>query len=118
MILSRKSIKYFQSFHSRILQSMDRHQVKTPYLIKGDNFFKKYECLRSVWAQGSSIKWACENFNIPRFSFHEAEKSFIQYGLPGLLSFSDSSKQFPDLEQLSLLVKKSRSSLSYIYRKN
>jgi len=97
---------------------MDRHQVKTPYLIKGDNFFKKYECLRSVWAQGSSIKWACENFNIPRFSFHEAEKSFIQYGLPGLLSFSDSSKQFPDLEQLSLLVKKSRSSLSYIYRKN
>ncbi len=113
MILSRKSIKYFQSLHSRILQSMAKHQAKTPYLNEGDNFFKKYECLRSVWTQTSSIKWACANFNIPRSSFHEAEKSFIQYGLPGLLSFSDSSKQFPDLEQLSLLVKKSRSSLSY-----
>lgn len=113
MILSGKSIKYFQSLQSRILQTMDRHQAKTPYLVKGDNFLKKYECLRSVWAQGSSIKWACANFNIPRSSFHEAEKSFIQYGLPGLLSFSNNSKQFPDLEQLSLLVKKSRPSLSY-----
>ena len=76
MILSRKSIKYFQSLYSRILQTMAKHQAKNPYLIKGDNFFKKYECLLSVWTQTSSIKWACANFNIPRSSFHEVEKSF------------------------------------------
>jgi hypothetical protein len=41
-----------------------------------------------------------------RSSFYETEKRFIQNGLPGLLFFSDSSKQYPDLEQLSLLAKK------------
>ena len=113
MILSKKSVKYFQSLHSRVLQSMAKHQAKTPYLIESDDFFIKYECLRSVWAQDSSIKSACENFNMSRSSFYETEKRFVQNGLPGLLFFSDSSKQYPDLEQLSLLAKKSRPSLSY-----
>ena len=113
MILSNKSLKYFQSLHSRILQSMAKHQVKTPYLIAGDEFFIKYECLRSVWTHSSSIKSACKNFNMSRSSFYETEKRFIKNGMPGLLFFSDSCKQYPDLEQLSLLVKKSRPSLSY-----
>ena len=113
MILSKKSLKYFQSLHSRILQSMAKHQAKTPYLIEGDDFFIKYECLRSVWTQSSSIKSACKSFNLSRSSFYETEKCFIKNGLPGLLFFSDSCKQYPDLEQLSLLVKKSRPSLSY-----
>ena len=113
MILSKKSIEYFQSLHSRILQSMAKHQAKTPYFIEGEDFFKNYECLRSVWTQRSSIKSACESFNISRSCFYEMEKRFIQNGLPGLLFFSDSCKQYPDLEQLSLLAKKSRPSLSY-----
>lgn len=113
MILSDNSIEYFRSLHSRILQSMVRHQVKTPYLFEGEAFFDQYECLRSVWTQTSSIKSACEKFNISRSSFYELEKRFVIFGLPGLLSFSDSFRQHPDLEQLCLLAKISRPSLSY-----
>ena len=113
MILSDNSIEYFRSLHSRILQSMAKHQVKTPYLFEDEVFFDQYECLRSVWTQTSSIKSACDKFNISRSSFYELEKRFVNYGLPGLLSFSDSSRQHPDLEQLCLLAKTSRPSLSY-----
>ena len=56
MILSNNSIEYFRSLHSRILQSMARHQVKTPYWFDDEVFFNQYECLRSVWSQTSSIK--------------------------------------------------------------
>jgi len=113
MILSKTSIKYFQSLHSRILQSMAKNQVKTPYSFNAENFFKQYECLRGVWTQTSSIKSACAKYNISRSFFYELEKRFINFGSPGLLFFSDSSRQHPDLEQLSLLVKQSRPSLSY-----
>ncbi len=113
MILSNNSIEYFRSLHSRILQSMARHQVKTPYWFDDEVFFNQYECLRSVWSQTSSIKSACKKFNVSRSSFYEWEKRFVNYGLPGLLFFSDSSRQHPDLEQLCLLAKTGRPSLSY-----
>jgi len=113
MILSNNSIEYFRSLHSRILQSMARHQVKTPYLFEDEVFFNQYECLRRVWTQTSSIKSACDEFNVSRSSFYELEKRFVNYGLPGLLFFSDSSRQHPDLEQLCLLAKTARPSLSY-----
>lgn len=113
MILSNNSIEYFRSLHSRILQSMARHQVKTPYLFEDEVFFNQYECLRRVWTQTSSIKSACDEFNVSRSSFYELEKRFVNYGLPGLLFFSDSSRQHPDLEQLCLLAKTGRPSLSY-----
>ena len=105
MILSNNSIEYFRSLHSRILQSMARHQVKTPYWFEDEVFFNQYECLRSVWSQTSSIKSACDKFNVSRSSFYQWEKRFVKYGLPGLLFFSDSSRQYPDLEQLCLLAK-------------
>ncbi|KPA15653.1 hypothetical protein MHK_004137 [Candidatus Magnetomorum sp. HK-1] len=118
MIISKKSKKYFKSLGSRVLQSMVKYQSKTPYFYKDDIFFNQYECLRSVWADNLSIKSACENFNISRSSFYETEKRFLTYGLLGLFSFSESCQQHPDLEQLTLLIKKARPSLSYtsIYR--
>jgi len=113
MILSNNSIEYFRSIYSRILQAMAKHQVKTPYLYEDEAFFNQYECLRSVWAQTSSIKSACDRFNVSRSFFYELEKRFVNYGLPGVLFFSDSSRQHPDLEHLCLLAKTGRPSLSY-----
>jgi len=113
MILSKNSIRYFQSLYSRILQSIVQHQAKTPYFFEGEDFFKHYECLRSIWTHTSSIKGACKEFNISRSSFYDIENRFIKYGLPGLFIFSDSSKQHPDLEHIALLAKKSRPHISY-----
>jgi transposase len=92
---------------------MAKHQSKTPYFYEDEFFFNQYECLRTIWTQNSSIKAACQKFNISRSSFYEIEKRFINYGLPGLFTFSESCQQYPDLEQLSLLIKKARPSLSY-----
>ena len=38
MILSKSSVTYFQSLHSRVLQNMAKHQTKTPYLYDGEVF--------------------------------------------------------------------------------
>ncbi len=113
MILSINTIKYFQSINSRVLQSMAKHNSKTPYLYEDDIFFNQYECLRNIWANKSSIKSACQKFNISRSSFYEFEKRFTKYGLLGLFSFNENCKQDSDLEQLTLLIKKGRPSLSY-----
>ena len=71
----KKSIEYFQSLHSRILQSMAKKQAKIPYFIEGDDFFINYECLRSVWTQRSSIKSACESFNTDFHSRYNRQSS-------------------------------------------
>jgi transposase len=92
---------------------MAMYQTRTPYLYEGEDFFKHYECLRSIWTHTSSIKGACKKFNISRSSFYDIENRFIKYGLPGLFIFSDSSKQHPDLEHIALLAKKSRPHISY-----
>lgn len=113
MILSKNSIKYFQSLHSCVLQSMAKLQSQTPYFYENEIFFNHYDCLRSVWEHGVAIKSACQKFNISRSFFYEIEKKFTDYGLPGLLTFSDSCQQYPDLEQLALLLKKGRPFLSY-----
>ena len=113
MILSKNSIQYFQSLQSRIVQAMAKYQVNKPYLYDGEPFFNQYECLRSVWTKRSSIKLACEKFNIRKSVYYELENRFIIYGFSGLLFFSDNSKQYPDLEQLALLIRKSRPHISY-----
>ena len=113
MILTKSSITYFQSLHSRILQNMARRGTKTPYLYEGEPFFDQYECLRSVWTKTLSIKAACRRFSISRSFFYELEKRFIAYGFAGLLFFTDSSRQYQDLEQLTLTIKKGRPHLSY-----
>ncbi len=113
MILTKSSITYFQSLHSRILQNMARRRAKTPYLYEGEPFFDQYECLRSVWTKTLSIKAACNRFSISRSFYYELEKRFITYGFAGLLFFTDSSRQYQDLEQLTLMIKKGRPHLSY-----
>ena len=113
MILSKNSITYFQSLHSRVVQAMAKYQVNKPYLYDDEPFFNQYECLRSVWTKRSSIKLACQKFNIQKSFYYELEKRFTAYGFSGLLFFSDSSKQHSDLEQLALLIRKSRPHLSY-----
>ncbi|ETR67772.1 MAG: transposase [Candidatus Magnetoglobus multicellularis str. Araruama] len=113
MILTKKSIQYFQSINSRVLKSMAKHQSKTPFHYEDEIFFAQYECLRSIWKSELPIKNACQKHNISKSSYYEIEKRFIANGLPGLFSFSNSCQQHLDLEQLALLIKKARPQLSY-----
>ena len=113
MILTKKSIQYFQSLNSRVLQSMAEHQSKTPFHYEDEIFFVQYECLRSIWKSELSIKTACQKHKISKSSFYEIERRFIVNGLPGLFPFANSCQQYPDLEQLALLIKKARPHLSY-----
>jgi transposase len=113
MILTKKSIQYFQSLNSRVLQSIAKYQSKTPFHYDDEIFFAQYECLRSIWKSELSIKKACQKHNISKSSFYEIEKRFIVNGLAGLFPFSNSCQQHPDLEQLTLLIKKARPQISY-----
>lgn len=113
MILSDQGIRYFHSLQSRILQALTGAQSKVPYVIPNEPFINQYECLRLVWAQRRSIKEACNTYKITRSSYYQIERRFIQFGLPGILSFPYVAKQDNDLEDLVLLVKKSRPALSY-----
>ena len=60
-----------------------------------------------------SIQSACERFHITRSVYYDLDKRFVTYGFPGLLFFSDTSNQYQDLEQLTLLIKSGRPHLSY-----
>jgi hypothetical protein len=110
MILTKKSIQYFQSINSRVLKSMAKHQSKTPFHYEDEIFFAQYECLRSIWKSELPIKNACQKHNISKSSYYEIEKRFIANGLPGLFLFLNSCQQHLDLEQLALLIKKDSTS--------
>lgn len=118
MILSEYGLNYFKGLHSRIIQSMVSTGSKYPYLIDDDDFLKNYECIRIVWTDGSSVKNACQKFGISRSSYYKLEKRFVRVGLPGLFALPCMVQQFSDAEELILLAKKARPSLSYtsIYR--
>ena len=45
----------------------------------------KYEMLRRVRAEAQSVSAAARGFGFSRFSFYQAQASFQQSGLPGLL---------------------------------
>lgn len=113
MILSKSIFRYFGLLQSKVLQTTASFKKEYPYLIKKENFFIYYECLRDVWINRLSIKEACEKYRLNRSTYYLSEKRFVESGVFGLFSMPAFPEQSPHLENLAVLVKKGNPSLSY-----
>jgi len=118
MILSENTIKYFKFIRSNVTAAMALNHSDYPYFIQDDTVINNYECLRKVWLNSISIRNACSIHNISRSYYYQMEERFIQFGLPGLFSLPGGNgmamKQEPNLEQLVVMIKKSRPSVQNI----
>ncbi len=113
MILTQKITDDYKCIGSKVMQGMAQHDSKRPYWISGNGIIAAYECLRTVWVDGGSIHKACRQHGLSRPTYYANETRFIRYGLPGLFPlFKNGHGQTDDLEQLVLLIKKSRPHLS------
>lgn len=87
----------------------------TPYFIEDDPIINRYEILRKVWFTPVPIKQVCLEHSISRSTYYEIEDRFIRQGIAGLFYIPGGGiKQEPALEQLILIVKKCRPSVSQI----
>lgn len=120
MILSENTIKYFRLIASKVTASMAQFQSDSPYFILHDPIINNYECLRKVWLNSISIREACDVHNISRSSYYQMEERFVKFGVPGLFSppngigIGMGINQEPVLEQLVVMIKKSRPSIQNI----
>ena len=115
MILSANEIKYFKSISSKVNSSMASYQSATPYYIEDDPVIGHYEVLRKVWLGSAAIKQVCLEYDLSRSSYYEIENRFVRYGFAGLFPCPCGAvSQAPNLEQLVLIVKKCRPSVSQI----
>jgi hypothetical protein len=114
MIFSRDTVKYFKSIGSMAIQGMAQKKAKTPYFLDDDLVISNYECIRDVWHDKSSITDACNRHSIPRSTYYMLEEEFIKFGVPGLFPIMKQVMQFPKVEELVLLVKNARPSITNI----
>ncbi len=115
MILSPSSIKYFKLLGSKVTREMASYHSATPYFIEDDPIISHYEILRRVWLGSVAIKRVCVDNKLSRSSYYEIEDRFVRDGLVGLFpSLSGTVNQAPNLEQLVLIVKNCRPSVSQI----
>ena len=115
MVLSSAAIRYFKLLSSKVTSAMASYHSVTPYFIETDPVIKQYEILRKVWLNHIPIKQVCVEQNISRSSYYEIEDRFVLHGLAGLFSFPGGTViQAPNLEQLVLIVKSCRPTVSQI----
>lgn len=112
MILSKPLLEYFRSLQSKATQSMARFNAKTPYHLDGDENILRYESIRDVWFENKSIQSVCLKHDRSRPYYYESEKKFVQFGVVGLLDTFVHVQQFPKLEQLVVMARRSRPTLS------
>ena len=94
---------------------MASYHSATPYFIEDDPVISHYEILRKVWLGSVPIKQVCLEHNLSRSSYYEIEDRFVRYGFAGLFPSPGSTvNQAPNLEQLVLIVKKCRPTVSQI----
>ena len=115
MILSPGSIMYFKLLSSKVTREMASYHSATPYFIEDDPIIRHYEILRKVWLGSVPIKRVCLEYKLSRSSYYEIEDRFVRDGLVGLFpSPGGTVNQAPNLEQLVILVKNCRPSVSQI----
>ena len=115
MILSPAAIQYFKLLSSKVTRAMASYHSATPYFIEDDPLISHYEILRMVWLGSVPIKQVCLEHNLSRSSYYEIEDRFVRYGFAGLFSCPGGTvNQAPNLEQLVLIVKNCRPSVSQI----
>ena len=115
MILSPVAIRYFKLLGSKVTNEMASYHSTTPYFITNDPLIRHYEALRKVWFDGVAIKRVCAGYNLPRSSYYEIEDGFVDSGFTGLFRLPGTTvDQVPHLEQLVLIVKHCRPSVSQL----
>ncbi|MEE9307523.1 MAG: hypothetical protein V3V57_08410, partial [Spirochaetia bacterium] len=115
MILSPAAIQYFKLLSSKVTRAMASYHSATPYFIEDDPVISHYEILRKVWLGSVPIKQVCLEHNLSRSSYYEIENRFVRYGFAGLFSCPGGTvNQAPNLEQLVLIVKNCRPTVSQI----
>ena len=115
MILSPAGIRYFKLLGSKVTKEMASYHSTTPYFITNDPIISRYEALRKVWFDGVAIKRVCAEYNLPRSSYYEIEDRFVEGGFAGLFRLpGTTTDQVPHLEQLVLIVKHCRPSVSQL----
>lgn len=112
MILSDSEISYFKEIQSKVLQGAASLKSGKPYLVRDDPVLRNYECIRRVWHECVPIKKVCADIGISRTNYYRLECQFVDHGLPGLFPLSLSENENSELEQLVVIVKSARSSLS------
>ena len=111
MIIPKKIKLSIEALESKIARSMAERQINRPYFAE-DEIIQTYEMIRSVWMDRSSVLAASNAANISKTIYYEKEEQFVQHGLAGLFPDFDENIDLCDLEELVLLVKKSRPKLS------
>jgi len=115
MILSPGTIKYFKFLSSKVTSAMASYHSATPYFIEDDPVIIHYEVLRKVWLSSVPIKQVCLEYDLSRSSYYEIEDRFVRYGFAGIFPYlGGKANQEPSLEQLVLIVKNNRPSVSQI----
>jgi transposase len=66
-------------------QVSDAHFAEEEFFDARDLVQVKYEMLRRVLAEGSSVTEAARSFGMSRFSFYQARSAYDKAGLPGLI---------------------------------
>ena len=112
MLLSDEKIQYFAAIQSKVTHAMADHHAKIPFHIDDDPVIRSYLCIRHVWWERQPIRNVCRVHDISKTAYYEMEKRFVQKGLLGLFVLPKAPRQAPHLEQLVLLVKQARPSLS------
>jgi len=112
-ILSDKNINYFKSYQARVAQGIASGGVQSPYFVAQDTFIQQYEYLRAVWIRGVKVEEVTKEYRISRSQYYKTEQAFLKSGVVGLLGLPSFPSQDGKLEKLTLLIKKSRPSLSY-----
>lgn len=94
------------------IQGIARNKAKTPYFLADDIVISNYECIRDVWHDKSTITDACNKHGIGRSTYYMLEYEFIKFGVLGLFPTMKQIKQFSKLEELVLMVKNARPSVT------
>ena len=76
-----------------------------------DNACIRYEALRSVLVEGTSIQTVIEKYNLTEYAYGKSFSAFHQYGTPGLIGLD--SKQLTEVlpievERMVFVLKEAR----------
>jgi hypothetical protein len=108
MVLTDSAFDYILSIQSKVRAAIGKSQCEHVFTYDGEDFFERYEALRTFWCTSESQRNVSNHLKIGRSSLKQWEQLFIDHGAIGLLPDLDFITVDPRLEQLSLLVKEAR----------
>jgi len=108
MVFTDATWKYFAQIPFRVRAALAHSKSSVPFEYEGEPFFKSYDAICSIWADRKSQRSVADAHGINRQKLKEWEQSFIDYGSMGLLPELSFVNIDLRLEQLIVLIKRSR----------